>query len=144
MVYTRAETLADWRHKGLVLTSKEEGLEIYDRYINSLNCEKCGNEYTSTRDRNMDHCHLIDDKFGYFRNVLCRSCNIKRKDRNNKDNTSGYIGICKNINKKCKQGFRWDFRAYINKKRKTIKTSINYDKLVEFADNWKKENNYGN
>ena len=144
MVYTRAETLKDWRKRGLVLTSKEEGYEIYDRYINSLNCEKCGNKYISTRDRNMDHIHLIDDKFGYFRNVLCNSCNIKRRNINYINNTSGYSGICKNINKEYKQGFNWHFRAHINKKRKTIKTSVDYDKLVEFADNWKKENNYGN
>ena len=141
---TKSGTIADWRQLGLILTSKEEGLEIYDRYINSTNCEKCGNKYTSTRDRHMDHAHLIDDKFGYFRNVLCHSCNVKRKHRNNKDNTSGYNGICKHITKNCKQGFIWVFRVYINKKEKKIKSSINYDKLVELADNWKKENNYGN
>tara|TARA_R110000796_G_scaffold106756_1_gene217260 strand:+ start:83 stop:511 length:429 start_codon:yes stop_codon:yes gene_type:complete len=142
MVTTKAKRIGQWRNQGLVLSSKEEGYEIYDRYINSTNCEKCGNKYTSTIDRHMDHAHLIDDTFGYFRNVLCQSCNHKRRDRNAKNNVSGYNGISKKIDKNCKQGFYWEFRVCINKKRKTIKTSVDYDKLVEFADNWKIENNY--
>ena len=142
MVYTKAQTISDWRHKGLVTTSEEELDEIYDRYINSNNCEKCGNEYTSTRDRHMDHSHLIDDKYGYFRNVLCRSCNQKRRDTLGKNNTSGYSGISKLINKTCKHGFIWEFKVSIDKKRKLIKSSVDYDKLVEFAKRWKLENNY--
>ena len=142
MVYTKAEKISHWRQQGLVFSSKEEGDEIYDRYINSTNCENCGNKYTSTADRHMDHSHLIDDKYGYFRNILCCSCNQKRRDRLMETNTSGYSGIYKSIKKDCKQGFYWVFRVSINKKQKQIKSSTNFDKLVEFAENWKKINNY--
>jgi len=142
MVTTKAKRIGEWRNRGLVLSSKEEGYEIYERYINSTNCEKCGNKYTSIRDRHMDHAHLIDDKYGYFRNILCHSCNQKRRDKLMQTNTSGYSGIYKSIKKDCKQGFYWEFRVSINKKRKTIQSSVDYDKLVKFAENWKIENNY--
>jgi uncharacterized protein YktA (UPF0223 family) len=137
-----AKSLRTWKRIGLVLSSKEEGSEIYDRYINSTNCEKCGNKYKSTKDRCMDHIHLIDDKYGYFRNVLCKSCNEKRIDRNQKNNTSGYNGISKLKKKNCTQGFMWRFRVHIDGKETQIKTSVDYDKLVEFAKKWKLDNNY--
>ena len=59
-----------------------------------------------------------------------------------KTNTSGYTGISKLKKKDCKQGFIWIFNVSVNKKVKLIKSSVDYDKLVEFADNWKKINNY--
>ena len=139
---TKSDTIAQWRQIGLVLSSKEEGYEIYEQYINSTNCEKCGNKYKSNRDKCMDHIHLIDDKYGYFRNVLCNSCNTKRSDRLCKDNTSGYTGISKLKKKDCKQGFIWVFNVHIDKKLRLIKSSVDYNWLVEFADNWKKINNY--
>ncbi len=67
-----------------------------------------------------------------------RKSDVKMKS----DNTSGYPGISKNKDKKFKQGFRWRFQAMINGKLKTIKTSVDYDKLVEFAKQWKIDNNY--
>ena len=138
---TKAQTISVWRQHGLLLTSKEEGREIYDRYINSTHCEKCGNLYKSNRDRHMDHTHSIHDKYGYFRNILCQSCNHKRcKIYSN--NTSGYPGISKHIDKNCKQGFNWEFRVYLNGKHKTIKSSIDKEWLIEFAEKWKKDNHY--
>ena len=134
-------TIADWRRFGLILSSKEEGDEIYDRYINSTHCEKCGNEYKSTRDRHMDHAHEIDNKYGWFRNVLCQSCNLKRS-KIRSDNTSGYPGIYKCLNKTCTQGYYWDFRVYINGKQITIKSSIDKEELIKFAIKWKIDNNY--
>ena len=135
-------TIADWRRFGLILSSKEEGDEIYDRYINSTHCEKCGNKYKSTRDRHMDHEHLIDDKWGSFRNILCRSCNAKRcKIRS--DNTSGYKGIYKLPSKSCNQGYIWDFRVHDkNRKLISIKSSVDKEKLIKFATQWKIDNHY--
>jgi len=138
---SRAQVISCWRQKGLILNSKEEGYEIYDRYINSTHCEKCGNRYKSIRNRHMDHSHDIHDKYGYFRNVLCASCNQKRC-KLPKDNTSGYMGIYKHYDKKCKQGFYWDFSVTLNGKQKTIKSSIDFEYLKDFAENWKVENKY--
>ena len=130
-----------WKKKGLIITSKEELDEIYDRYINTTHCEKCGTEFNSTRDRQMDHAHEIDDKWGHFRNVLCRSCNVKR-GKIRSTNTSGYPNIHKHPSKSCAQGYTWKFRVFIDGKSKTIKTSIDKEWLIEFATQWKLDNHY--
>ena len=46
---------------------------------------------------------------------------------------SGYQGISID-------GDRWRFRATVDGKFKTIKCSIDKDKLIEFANKWKLEN----
>ncbi len=137
---TKAQVIAKWRSQGLILTSKEEGFEIYNRYMNSNHCEKCGNEYKSKRDRNMDHSHDLNDKYGYFRNVLCQSCNAKRC-KLSKNNTSGYSNIYKK-HRNNKQGFKWEFYVRLNGKHTYIKSSINKDYLIEYAEQWKKDNHY--
>ena len=87
----------------------------------------------------MDHNHTT----GEFRNVLCNKCNGRKADKKiYSTNTSGYKGICKHISKKCKQGYYWEFQVKIDGKIKTIKTSTDKEKLILFAEKWKKENNY--
>jgi len=136
-------TKASWKRLGLLWTSEEEFEEIYQRVISSTHCELCDKPYKSIKDRQMDHIHYIDDHWGWFRNVVCTSCNALRSDRKmSANNTSGYIGISKHFGKTYKQGYFWDFSATINGKKETIKSSIDYDKLVKFADQWKKDNNY--
>ena len=137
------EVKGQWRSRGLIVTSKEEEDEIYDRYINSTHCEKCGNKYKSTIDRCMDHAHLIDHKWGYFRNILCQSCN-KKRCKIYKNNTSGYLGISKCFTKSCKDGILYRFVVHLNGKGKTIKSSVDFDYLKNFAEKWKIENNYLN
>jgi len=145
MVYKchKTRSICNWQTTGLILSSEEEGFEIYDRYINSTQCEKCGNKYKSTKDKHMDHSHEIDDKWGYFRNILCRSCNSKRcKIPSN--NTSGYLGIYKHLDKNCKLGYIWRFQVSIDEKQKIIKTSTDKEFLIKFATQWKIDNNYDN
>ena len=139
----KAKTKFSWKNNGLLWTSEEEFEEIYLRLITSIHCELCNKPYKSNRDRQMDHIHLIDNKFGWFRNIVCTSCNKLRSDNKiRSDNASGYIGIGKYITKNCKQGFIWNFRVTVNGKQKTIKSSIDFDKLVIFADKWKIDNKY--
>ena len=138
---TKAQKIRSWRQSGLILTSKEEGYEIYDRWINSTHCEKCGNKYKSNQDRHMDHSHDIYDKYGYFRNVLCQSCNLKRC-KISIFNKTGYTGICKQIDPQCSQGFCWRFLVSINGKQKQIKKSVDFDVVKDFAIKWKIENEY--
>ena len=47
-----------------------------------------------------------------------------------KKNTSGIYRVCKHLNKKCKQGFTWQYSYYENGKRKYI-NSISLSKLKE-------------
>ena len=129
------DTKCNWENYGLNMDNFEE---IYNEYIYATNCDLCGKEFQNTRDRQMEHDHQT----GQFRNIVCISCNLLKKDRKQSNNTSGYKGICKQINKRYKQGFIWVFTARVNGKYKHIKTSANLDKLVEFADKWKKDNNY--
>ena len=132
-----------WKTRGLICTSEEEFEEIYQRYISSTHCELCNKPYKSSCDRNMDHCHYIDNKWGWFRNVICTSCNGRRADNKIlKNNTSGYKLIYKSKDKNCKQGFRWNFMCKINYKNTPIKSSVNLEKLIIFRDDWIKKNNY--
>ena len=113
--------------------------EIYNEYIYATHCQLCNKQFEKSLDRHMDHCH----ETGEFRNIVCNSCNQLKADVKLKsNNTSGYKGICKNKDNRLKQGFRWRFEVMDNGKRKTIKTSTNLQKLIEFAEKWKKENNY--
>jgi len=127
-----------WKHRGLI-ASDDEIESIYYMYIYATNCELCNLEFKSSLNRHMEHNHTT----GEFRNIVCNSCNLRKKDKKKQtNNNSGYNGICKLITPRCKQGFRWRFNATVNGKRKQIKTCVDYDKLVDFANKWKIDNNY--
>ena len=132
----KAKTRYNWKKRGLNMNNFEE---IYNNYIHSKYCELCNKQFTKTIDRQMEHCH----ETGEFRNIVCNSCNALKADKKiQTNNTSGYKGISKKNDIRCKQGFTWRFRVNIDGKHKYIKQSQNFDELVEFAKKWKKENNY--
>ena len=125
-----------WKSRGLKTDNFED---IYNKYIYATHCELCNKQFENTKDRQMEHDHNT----GKFRNIVCNSCNQLKADvKLQSNNSSGYKGISKVKNKTCKQGFSWRFRVEINGKNKTIKTCVDFDELVEFAEKWKKENNY--
>ena len=69
-------TICSWKEIGLI---SEDYDSLYQKYIESKNCEECGCEYGKYKDgsgkwRCMDHCHIT----GVFRNFLCNRCNIRR------------------------------------------------------------------
>jgi len=139
----KAKTKYSWKKLGLLWTSEEEFEEIYQRVISSTQCELCKKPYKSNQDREMDHAHCIDNKRGWFRNVLCTSCNaLKYDNKIPSDNTSGYVGISKHYSKRSKKGFNWEFRVKLEGKQKTIKSSKDLEYLKEFANQWKLDNNY--
>ena len=132
----KALTKYKWKSRGLI-TDKFE--EIYNKYIYATHCELCNKQFENTRERQMEHDHQT----GEFRNIVCRSCNQLKADvKLQSNNTSGYKGISKQKEKNCKQGFLWRFQVRINGKIKRIKSSNDLDKLIKFADQWKKDNNY--
>jgi len=134
--YHKTNTKGQWKIKGLNMDNFEE---IYQKYIYATHCELCNKQFPNTRDRCMDHNHNT----GEFRNIVCQSCNQLKADvKIPSNNTSGYKGICKHKDFQYKQGYRWLFRAIVNGKEKQIKSSVNKEKLIAFAEQWKKDNNY--
>jgi hypothetical protein len=65
-----------WKQIGV---KSEDFNSLYEYYLNCNNCENCDIEliegnYGANR-RCLDHSH----KTGLFRNVLCNTCNVRRK-----------------------------------------------------------------
>jgi len=132
----KVHTKANWKRLGLITDNFEE---IYDKYIHASHCELCNKVFTRTKDRHMEHCHTT----GEFRNIVCNSCNHLKNDfKFTTKNTSGYRCISKVKDIRKKQGFFWEFKVNIDGKNTKIKQSIDFDKLVKFAEQWKKDNNY--
>jgi hypothetical protein len=73
--------ISEWRNKlGIKLREGEDWLSVYLFYVTCKDCENCGIELTdefptSATRRNLDHDH----KTHYIREVLCQSCNSKRR-----------------------------------------------------------------
>ena len=127
-----------WKKNGLKVI-EEEFESIYYNYINATHCDLCNKEFKSRRDRHMEHNH----ETGEFRNIVCNSCNQRKNDiKIKKHNTSGYKGINKRYGKTYNQGYTWEFRITVNGKRKIIKSSIDKEYLIKFAEEWKKKNLY--
>ena len=70
-------TKKSWKKQGMKFTN-EDFENIYNQYIYASNCELCNNKFKSSRDRQLDHNH----KTGEIRNIICRSCNLKKKTTN--------------------------------------------------------------
>ena len=129
----RRDTKYSWKKLGLVWENEGEFDAIYKRYIYARECELCNKTFTKSRDRHMEHDHDI----GKIRNIVCCRCNLRKADRKNSNNTSGYKGIYWVEGNK-----RWQFIAHIGGKNTYIKGSKDKDKLIEFTEKWKVENNY--
>lgn len=66
-----------WLQRGLVC---EDVASLYSFYLNCKECEWCGIDLTEDKLRKkstkcLDHDHTT----GLFRNVLCHSCNVRRR-----------------------------------------------------------------
>ena len=64
----KSQIVSCWKRHGVI----GDLSKIYDeRYLPSTNCEVCNKEFSSTRDRCLDHDH----ETSLFRQILCRNCN---------------------------------------------------------------------
>ena len=125
-----------WRYTfKMNFTDEDFELYIYPEYIYATNCDLCNNKFKSSRDRELDHNHDTDE----IRNIVCRSCNQRKKDKKpQKNNKLGIKFISPKYNKKYKNGVIYVFTI----KYKAIKMSIDLNYLIKFRDEWLKENNY--
>tara|TARA_R110000796_G_scaffold200623_2_gene316633 strand:- start:79 stop:642 length:564 start_codon:yes stop_codon:yes gene_type:complete len=58
----------DWKRKGVIADDYDE---VYDIYINTMECNHCGKEFCNTKERHLDHCHQTGD----IRAIVCQKCN---------------------------------------------------------------------
>lgn len=65
----RYNTIYKWKSRGVIYHDFDE---LYQTYINTMVCDHCLKEFTSTQDRCMDHCHIT----GEFRKIVCKKCNV--------------------------------------------------------------------
>ena len=69
---TKVNRIGVWKHRGVV---SDDWDSLYETYINCESCEECKGEFTDKNIKCLDHNH----ETGEFRNILCLSCNIKRR-----------------------------------------------------------------
>jgi hypothetical protein len=87
----RSSMKAKWKYRGLILRECETYDNIYDKVYSTPNCELCNISFENNTPE-MDHDHIS----GYFRKVLCRSCNASYKQGPKKsycNNKSGHRHI---------------------------------------------------
>jgi hypothetical protein len=116
--------IRNWKKYGLIGDYET----IYDRYINTNNCDLC-NVFLEGIGRNrkcMDHDH----ENGEFRNIVCHACNLKKTDKKIPiNNKSGYKHI-----QYCKRKNLWVYDRNFNNKRIRICRKTKIDILcIKFA-----------
>ena len=70
---TKSKIIANWKYQGLIT---DDYHKVYERFEYTLFCDecRCDLDQCTKSVKCMDHDHST----GLFRNILCRSCNIKR------------------------------------------------------------------
>ena len=88
---------AKWKYRGLICREGETYDDIYDKVFSATNCELCNLSFENNTPE-MDHDHIS----GYFRKVLCRSCNasyLRQPKKSYKNNKTGHKHISVDKNK---------------------------------------------
>lgn len=73
----KSRRIKDWKRIGVICSDFDS---LYQKYIDTKNCEECKREFGQWGDgsgsfRCLDHNH----ESGQFRNIICCSCNVKRR-----------------------------------------------------------------
>ena len=69
MPSSKYNMIYDWKRRGLIYDNYDE---LYDVYINTMECQHCKTEFTKNNWRCMDHNHTT----GLFRKIVCHKCNV--------------------------------------------------------------------
>ena len=76
----KVRRIYDWKKLGVICDNWDA---LYDHYLKTSYCDFCRCELTydkqsTSTTKCLDHDHSITDRPN-FRNILCQSCNVKRK-----------------------------------------------------------------
>mgnify|MGYP003657260972 CR=1 FL=1 len=115
-------SLKTWRKRGVIFMGLED--QIYDIYIHSSECDRCKKKFKDSRDRKLDHDHLITDDFN-VRGILCQNCNTINRQVVLSNTGELYIS---------KIRIKRDGKKVLDTKRKTL------EEAIELRDNFIKEN----
>ena len=74
----KINTIKNWKRIGLIHDNYEE---LYDKYLNTTECNVCKYVFDNTNWRCLDHDH----ETGLFRQILCNSCNVQDNWKNKKN-----------------------------------------------------------
>jgi len=83
--------ISKWKYRGLICREGETYDDIYNKVYSATNCELCNLSFENNTPE-MDHDHIS----GYFRKVLCRTCNasyLRRSKSSYKNNKTGHRHI---------------------------------------------------
>jgi hypothetical protein len=73
--YIKSRRISNWKRRKVKCDDWDN---LYDKYINTTNCEECDVELVSgiygSNKKCLDHDHVT----GEFRNILCNTCNNER------------------------------------------------------------------
>ena len=72
----KSKRICNWKRSGVVY---DDFNSLYDLYISVWNCEECNVELVEGRYGNNKKCLDHDHNTGAFRNILCQTCNIRRR-----------------------------------------------------------------
>jgi len=75
----KSRTIGVWRFRGLIETEQYTFDELYEAYLYCIECEECGVTLTTGKRCSTTKCLDHDHTTGIFRNILCHSCNTKRR-----------------------------------------------------------------
>ena len=123
------KTIQSWRIQGLKLREGQTYDMIYDKVYSTTHCELCNIELCDglkSNGRCMDHDH----ETGYFRKVLCRSCNTGY-DKKLKNNKLGHRWI--RIHKEKQKAKYLNFYFVYKRKGFKVKKSTSLTKLIAYS-----------
>ena len=120
----QGNAIRNWKRYGLICREGESYQDIYSFVMSIEKCNLCKCNFTEKNRRCMDHDH----KTGYFRKVLCKSCNTKylvepQKLRKNTKIKHKWIGIsiCKDREGKVpRDSFRYSRTGFRRKASQSL------------------------